>query len=497
MPPKKHYVPEERDGVAAPRFPSHSSGYAHMYTPTPESGMDLAARARLAELETAMRRISEAPLGLAVVAAIDPEAGRMVLSLGMGGLVQVARYPGAGVGDQVLVARDTMAVVEIMAEARPTGFVATALDVSPGIVEVEFAQARRVVRSAIPIAVGERVIVDPSMVYVIGSLGPPKPTHLAPETRVTWEDVGGNEEAKEQLREAVELPFQHPALYAAYGKRPPKGVLLSGQPGCGKTLLGKATATAVARAHGRDRVAAGGFQYLKGPELLNKWLGESEAAIRAMFAEARAFRAEHGYPCVIFLDEADALLGDRSRGTNVSINATTVPQFLAEMDGFDEPAAVFILATNRPDMLDAAVTREGRVDRKVRVGRPSQKDAIQILGIHLRGRPIEVGFDRDRVATEVADRIFTPGALVVKDYGGGARLELRHMISGAMLAEIVEQATTAAMIRDVAGGRGTAGGIRTSDLIGAAERVRLGQRDLDHGGVLRELAEAEQATGAR
>jgi proteasome-associated ATPase len=247
----------------------------------------------------------------------------------------------------------------------------------------------------------------------------------------------------------------------------------------------------MARAHGRDHVAAGGFQYLKGPEILNKWLGESEAAIRALFGETREFRAKHGYPCVVFLDEADALLGDRSRGTNVSINATTVPQFLAEMDGFDEPSAIFILATNRPDMLDAAVTREGRVDRKVRVGRPSQRDAAQILGIHLRHRPMVGDLDRQQAASEVAARIFSPGALVVRDYGP-AQLELRHMVSGAMLAEVVEQATTAAMLRDVSEGRRTAGGIQVSDLLGALECVRLGQRDVDHAGVLRELAEAER-----
>lgn len=459
------------------------------------SGSIPSAEAQARMLEAAMRRIAEAPLGLATVASVDEDKKRMILSLGPGGLVQVARHPDAKVGDQVLVARDTMGIVEVMPGTRPTGFVATALDVSPGLVEVEFAQARRVVRTPFPVAIGERLIVDPSMVYVVGSLGKPKPAHVAPETRVDWDDIGGNEDAKEELREGVELPFQHPELYAAYGKKPPRGIMMSGPPGCGKTMLGKATATSLARSRGRDTVAAGGFQYIKGPEILNKWLGESEAAIRAIFAEARAFKAEYGYPCVIFLDEADALLGDRARGTNVSINATTVPQFLSEMDGFDEPAAIVILATNRPDMLDAAVTREGRVDCKVRVGRPSQRDAAQILAIHLRGRPLEPGLDREEVARRVADRIFTPGTLVVREYTspltGTLRLELRHMINGAMLARVVERATSTALYRDISSSRKTAGGVQLADLLGALENVRLGQRDVDHGSVLREITEAE------
>ncbi len=683
--------------MTTPKAPKTSSPYGYPAvspygTPIPSGvsyGADAAAQAqmRLAQLETAMRRITEAPLGIAVVASVDDQ--RMVLSLGAGGLVQVARHPNAAVGDQVLVSRETMAVVEIMKDCRPTGIVATALDVAPGLVQVEIAQARRAVRTTRTAVVGERLIVDPSLVYVVGTLGVPTPAHAAAETGVTWDDVGGNEEAKEQLREAVELPYQHPVLYRAYGKRPPKGVMLSGPPGCiaadmhvpflvvqpvgdgagedagvlldqggsieslcerfveesaagrrcyvasmaddgdrricaraieavfssgdrpcvrvrtmqtgrelvctpdhpvatlegfvpagdlergrkifvrsedrgqgmrrmrsgtalfvsdgvvgehhldfgespevdcvlsvqavglrptydvrmvgdphnfvagdgfvvhncGKTLLARATATSVAKAHGRASVAAGGFQHVKGPELLNKWLGESEAAIRTMFTEARAFQAAHGYPAVVFLDEADALLGDRNRGTNVSINATTVPQFLAEMDGFEASSAIFLLATNRPDLLDAAVTREGRVDRKVRVGRPSPDDAAQILAIHLRARPLADGLDRADVARQIARQIFEPGRWVVRDYGAGAQLELRHMVNGALLAEIVEQATTAALFRDVAGGRQSAGGICSADLLGAVESLRRGQRDVDHSLVLRELAEAEREVG--
>jgi len=459
--------------------------------PSPGMNSPASAEARLLQLEAELRRITQAPLDFAMVASVDAKRGRMIVSLGPGGLVQVARHPDASVGDQVMVDRATMGIVEVVHDPHPMGIVATAIEIHPGLCEVEISQSRRVLKTTFPVVVGERVIADPSLTYVVGTLGPPKPVHVAPETRVTWEDVGGNEEAKEQLREAVELPFQQPALYRAYGKSPPKGVMLAGPAGCGKTLLAKATATSMARAHGRDHMAAGGFQLLKGPELLNKWLGESEAAIRSLFSAARAFRAQHGYPCVIFLDEADALLGHRDRGMNVSVNATTVPQFLAEMDGFDEPAAVFILATNRPEMLDPAVTREGRVDVKVRVGRPSQRDAAQIVAIHLRGRPIAEGLDREVLATEAAAYLFTPGRLVVREYGP-SKLELRHMANGAMLARVVEVATTHAMLRDISAGRVEASGILAADLRVALDRVRLGQRDVDHSSVLFELAETER-----
>jgi proteasome-associated ATPase len=489
----KKYEPRDTptDAESPPRPPVRRPADTSPTPPSPASyghgGLGASAEARLTQLEFAMQRIVEAPLGWGIVAYVG--AKRMLLSLGVGGLVSVMRHPDARLGDQVLVSRDTMAIVEVFARDQPVGVVARALDVTAdGLVEVEIAQARRAVRASGAVAVGERVIVDPGLVFVVGSLGVPAPAHGAPEVSVDWDDVGGCEEAKAQLREAVELPQRYPELYLAYGKRPPRGVLLYGPPGTGKTLLAKATATSVARTHGRASVAAGGFQYIKGPELLNKWLGESEAAIRALFHAAREFRAVHGYPAVVFLDEADALLGDRNRGTNVSINATTVPQFLAEMDGFDQPAAIFLLATNRPELLDAAVTREGRVDRKVRVGRPSQADAVRILEIHLRGRPLEDGARVHEVATQVTARVFEPGALVVRDYQT-LRIELRHLVSGAILAEVVERATTAALLRDAGMGRATPGGLSVGDLLEALAAIARGQRDVDHTGVLYELSQ--------
>lgn len=339
--------------------------------------------------------------------------------------------------------------------------------------------------------VGDRLVLEPGLVYAVGSLGRPPPAHadVVAEVDVSWDDVGGQEEAKSQLWETVELPHEHPELYRAYGKRPPRGVLLYGPPGTGKTMLGKATATSLGRRHGRTSLARGGFVYVKGPEVVTKWVGETEGHVRGLFDAAREFRREHGYPAVLFFDEADALFGQRDRGPTMTLNATVVPQFLSEMDGLGPSEVVLLLATNRPDLLDAAVTREGRVDRKIRVGRPSPDDAARILQIHLRGILTAPGEDVLGIARRVVDRLYEPGSLRVRDYGP-LQLELRHLVGGALLAEVVQQATTAALRRDVKEGRAAdAGGLRGEDLLAALESIRRGQRDLDHSQVLYELAE--------
>jgi proteasome-associated ATPase len=519
------YPPSPRFDPPPPRYGGAGSGYYDGYGGYPGQDQGQAdLTTRIAELEDHLRRISEEPKMVGTIVALRTDKS-MLVSLSMGGLLEVQTCPDAQVGRQVLVHRLTMQAIEVLEADRPTGLVAVVQDVSPpDLIEVKIDQVRRAIKvggAKLP-RIGERVIVDAGLGHVIGSLGMPPAEHAdTPETAVDWDDVGGLEEAKAQLQEAIEMPFRHPALFKAYGKRPVKGILLYGPPGTGKTLLAKAAATSIARAHGRDRMGAGGFVYLKGPELISKWIGESESQIRAMFAATREFHRAHGHPSVVFLDEADALLGGRDRGPNVSINATTVPQFLAEMDGFDEPSAIFLLATNRPDILDPAVTREGRVDRKVRVDRPGEDAARQIAAIHLRGRPIDAREDDGiaRLAAHVARAIFTPGRLVVRGRiqawiqpeidGADADLrldrsfdrppdrrpvmldlELRHLVNGAMIAQVIEQATTHALRRDVEAKRDRASGITQADLDRAIAAVCAAQRDLDHGDAIEDLVEA-------
>lgn len=197
---------------------------------------------------------------------------------------------------------------------------------------------------------------------------------------VRWEDVGGLSEVKRRLIEAVEWPLRYGHLFEQAGIRPPKGILVSGPPGCGKTLLAKAVAN-------ESKV---NFLSVKGPALLSKYVGESERGMREVFRKAR-----QASPCIIFFDEIDALLPTRSAGSSDShVSERVLSQFLAELDGIEELRGVLVLgATNRVDMLDPAVIRPGRFDEIVEIPIPNQEDRREIFSIHLKKKPLAPGID--------------------------------------------------------------------------------------------------------
>ena len=202
---------------------------------------------------------------------------------------------------------------------------------------------------------------------------------------VRWQDVGGLAEIKQRLVEAVEWPLQHPDLFTQAGIRPPKGILLSGSPGCGKTLLAKAIAS-------ETEV---NFISVKGPELLSKYVGESERGVREVFRKAC-----QAAPCIIFFDEIDALVPSRSAGASDSHVAERVlSQFLAELDGVEDLKGVLVLgATNRPDMLDAAILRPGRFDEVVDIPIPNESGRREIFAIHLQAKPLGAGISFEKLA---------------------------------------------------------------------------------------------------
>jgi transitional endoplasmic reticulum ATPase len=204
---------------------------------------------------------------------------------------------------------------------------------------------------------------------------------------VTWEDVGGLEQVKEELREAVEWSVQHGPLFEYARLKPPKGILLHGPPGSGKTLLAKAVA----------KQAGLNFISVKGPELLSKYVGESERGVREIFKKAR-----QASPCIVFFDEIDALAPRRGAGGGDShVAERVVSQLLTEMDGIEELKGILVLAaTNRLDMLDPALLRAGRFDRLMELPLPDEKGRLAILQVHTRGKPLVADVDLETLARE-------------------------------------------------------------------------------------------------
>jgi len=203
----------------------------------------------------------------------------------------------------------------------------------------------------------------------------------------SWDDVGGLEEAKQQLQEIIEWPLKYPELYAHLKANPPNGILLFGAPGTGKTLLAKALA------HESEI----NFISVKGPEFLSKWVGESEKAVRETFRKARA-----ASPCIIFFDEIDAIAGLRGRSSGSQVTEQVVSQLLTEMDGLEGLKDVILLAaTNRPDMLDPALLRSGRFGRHVEIPLPDKESCAKIFKIHLKNKPLESDVDIDKMAQEL------------------------------------------------------------------------------------------------
>jgi transitional endoplasmic reticulum ATPase len=259
---------------------------------------------------------------------------------------------------------------------------------------------------------------------------------------VRWQDVGGLEAVKQRLIEAVEWPLKYSQLFKQAGTRPPKGILVTGPPGCGKTLLAKAVAT-------ESRV---NFISVKGPALLSKYVGESEKGVREVFHKARL-----AAPCIIFFDEIDALVPMRSSGSSDSHVAERVlSQFLAELDGIEELKGVVVLgATNRPDMLDPAVLRPGRFDALVEIPVPEEMDRREIFAVHLRGKPLAKGI--------------SPADLAGRSEG----------FSGADIASVCNQAALCAVRRAVEAGVGNPSGkgkilIGVKDIESALTEVQSG-----------------------
>lgn len=395
-------------------------------------------------------------------------------------------------GTAVRIVAQTNQIIALVDEKKQPGDVQKVVKViDDSSIEVEYpAGARAVIWSGPKPDEGDRVVLDLSGLVALRNIGPKETESVFKEnTNVTWDDIGGLVEAKRMLREVLEEPYTHKDLYAKYKKKPSAGALLSGPPGCGKTLLGKACASSMAAIHGTS-AAESGYIYVKGPEILNKWVGQSEGNIRTIFDNARRHKKKHGYPAIVFIDEADAVLskrGGRDRGIE-GMERTIVPMFLAEMDGLEDSGAFILIATNRPDVLDPAIVRDGRIDRKVRITRPDQESAEQIFRLHAKNRPLALDLDKfcSAAAKSVFDKSFTLYDVVLGD-GKQHKFTLAHLLNGAMCAGIVEKATQLAIRREKAGDGDE--GIELSDLVNAVVETFEEQKDLNHSDEIAEFGE--------
>jgi len=302
--------------------------------------------------------------------------------------------------------------------------------------------------------VSDRVMLDSTSAIVVRVLerdGKDR-FNLVEQSDTTWDDIAGLEDAKEHLVEALELPYQFPDLFKYYNKKPPKGVLLYGPPGCGKTLCGKAAANSLARIHGKENYQSG-FIYVKGPELLSKWVGAAEAEVRQLFVRGREHYAKHGYPALLFIDEADAIVPQRGSGKSMDIENTVVPMFLSEMDGLTDNHVMVLLATNQPKRIDPAVTREGRIDRHVKVCRPTQKTAGEYFKIHMKNIPVaRSSTPKELAALAIADLFSAERVLfrlASKSLPEPLNFNMGHCVTGAMIATLVDHATSLAIKRDM------------------------------------------------
>jgi len=304
---------------------------------------------------------------------------------------------------------------------------------------------------------GDRVMLDNSNTMAVRILAKEDSGryNLLEQSDVTWDNIAGLEDVKENLQEALELPYQHPDIYKFYNKKPPKGILLYGPPGCGKTLTAKAAANSLAKVHGSESFQSG-FIYVKGPELLSKWVGIAEQEVRSLFVRGREHYKRHGYPALLFIDEAESLLRMRGTGKSSDIESTVVPMFLSEMDGLQESNLIVMLATNQQKLLDPAVIREGRVDRHIRVNRPNLKNTVDYLKIHMTGMPLAKGIDVEELQAEVTAELFSQHRVLFKitHRSTSEMFRLADSLSGSMLAGLVDLATSRAMKRDLKKGKG-------------------------------------------
>ncbi|MEC4680679.1 MAG: proteasome ATPase [Nitrospirota bacterium] len=345
------------------------------------------------------------------------------------------------------------------------------------------------------LSVGDHLLLESRSGYLTEKLPKGELEELVIEEvpDINYDHIGGLEKELEQVKDAVELPFLYPDLFAEHQLSPPKGLLLYGPPGCGKTLIAKAIANSIAKklGHLKGKDIRSYFLHIKGPELLNKYVGESERQIREVFAKAKE-KASHGNPVIVFFDEMDALFRTRGTGISSDMESTIVPQFLSEIDGVESLRDVIVIgASNRQDLIDPAVLRPGRLDIKIKIPRPDKQGAKDILGKYLvadlplaESAMVEQSLDRAAYVQHLIDT--TIEAMYAKTeenkflevtYANGEKetVYFKDFSSGALIESVVARAKKLSIKRTISGGEK---GLTSEDFLKAIREEFKEQEDL-------------------
>jgi len=461
-------------------------------------------REQIESLRNEVAQLSAPPSGYGVIVEVNEDDTVDVVSAGR--KVRVHVSPEVSVddlerGSEVLL-NDAMNIVLVR---RPdiVGDVVTVVDVLEDGVRaivttrsdenkvVELADALRgtMLRS------GDSLRLDPRSNVVLERLPRPEVEDLLLEEvpDVSWADIGGLDSQIEQIADAVELPYLHQELFGEFRLPAPKGILLYGPPGGGKTMIAKAVANSLARKVAARTGADKGTSYfinIKGPELLNKYVGETERQIRLVFQRARE-KSDEGWPVIVFFDEMDSMFRARGTGVSSDMESTIVPQLLAELDGVERLSNVIVIgATNREDLIDPAILRPGRLDVKIKIDRPDEQAARSIFARYITpdlpfaAAEMERHGGSDGAAAALIEATVAamydpiPGNEFLEvTYQNGDRetLYYKDFASGAMIENIVRRAKKDAIKRIIAGGDK---GIESGDLVAAIRQENRENDDL-------------------
>jgi proteasome-associated ATPase len=342
---------------------------------------------------------------------------------------------------------------------------------------------------------GDHLLMDGRSGLLVERIPRPEVEELVLEEvpDVTYDDVGGLDDQIDAIKDAVELPYLYADLFHEHELQPPKGILLYGPPGCGKTLIAKAVANSLAQRVSErtgDKTARSFFLNIKGPELLNKYVGETERQIRLIFQRARE-KSEEGYPVIVFFDEMDSLFRTRGTGISSDIESTIVPQLLAEIDGVESLKNVIVIgASNREDLIDPAILRPGRLDVKIKIERPDEESATKIFRQYLttnlpladaetgkHGGPEKAVEGMIVAAVERMYAIDDSNRFLEVTYQNGDKeiLYFKDFSSGAMIENIVRRAKKLSIKRQIENGDK---GISTQDLLDSIRQEFREHEDL-------------------